>query len=172
MFDIGDKVWVPRVGRTKSYITCPYCMGNKYLTVILGDGTQVKSDCSGCREGLFPEGKISVWDFGANVEEITITGVEINLKNGKREVEYHHGDSGCFTCYTNVFSTKEEAMGYARSMADEERKHEHEKLESKEHPSKTWAQNAISHLESIRRIEKDLEYHKKKLEIANGHIKK
>ena len=172
MFDIGDKVWIARIGKVKSQITCPHCLGKKYLTVIMGDESLVKIDCSCCTEGLLPEGKITIWETGVSAEEITITGLDSDLEGGKIKTRYHYGNHNCYNTFDNVFSTQEKALAWGKEKLETENKHEEERIvDKKDQATKTWAQNATYHLDAIKRMERDIEYHKKKLDIAETHVK-
>ena len=48
MFDIGDHVWVSSWDKEQHWDVCPHCRGEKYLTIIMGDGERVSIDCSCC----------------------------------------------------------------------------------------------------------------------------
>jgi len=170
MFDIGDKVWVARWQKNKQWEVCPHCLGSKYLTVIMGDKSQVTIDCTCCVEGAGrSSGKIATWDYSPDADEITLDGYEVSLSEGKKETTYRFGCSG----YDNVFATKEEAIVYALAKIEQQKAEDKLKLEyNKEKAEKSWAWNSAYHLEQITGFERQIKYHKSKLAVAESHIKK
>jgi hypothetical protein len=170
MFDIGDKVWVARWHKDKQWETCPHCLGSKYLTVIMGDKAEVTIECPCCTESDWKSsGKVAVYDYTPNADEVVLDGYEVKTTKGKRETTYR---SGCWG-FDNVFATKEEALAFALAKIEQERAEDKRRMEyNKEKAEKTWAQNAIYHIEAIKGFEKQIEYHKSKLAVAESHIKK
>jgi len=47
-YNIGDKVWRATSGTEEKKVLCPECFGKTFLTVILGDNSQVKIWCVSC----------------------------------------------------------------------------------------------------------------------------
>jgi len=169
MFDIGDNVWVARWQKAQQWTTCPHCLGKKYLEIIMGDETRVSIDCVCCTETFRSSGKIGYWDYTPSADEVTLDGYEVKTEKGKRITSYR---SGCWG-FDNVFATKEEAMAFALAKIEQEREEDNRRLAyTKEKAEKTWAQNATYHIEAIKGFEKQIEYHKSKLAVAESHIKK
>ena len=57
-FEIGERVWTVR--EYPHYDTlqlCSDCLGQKAVTLIMGDGTHVSIACENCKEGLYPTGQ-------------------------------------------------------------------------------------------------------------------
>lgn len=93
--NIGDKVyWVYSNTNYGKYIPCPMCFGKKVITVILGDDSQVKSECGFCQHGMDrPSGLAKAWEPLTEVRSGTITG--ISNRDGlryeiDREILYAH----------------------------------------------------------------------------------
>lgn len=169
-FDIGQEVWTSGYSRREKQKTCPDCFGKKFLTVILGDDSRVYIDCAGCSRGYeSPCGYVTDYEYGERVEPRTITGMEINEEHGDQVIRYK------FSCYTFesdlVFATREEAqeksieLGKAQKLDDEKRM-----LTQKENRQRTWSWNATYHRSEIKRLEKDLAYHKEKLNVAASKL--
>ena len=75
---IGDIAWHAESGTRQETEVCPECCGKKYLTVILGDDSQVTIDCAGCASGYDPsKGYVSYWAHSAKVRQVMISGMEI-----------------------------------------------------------------------------------------------
>jgi len=161
-FNIGDKVWYARTGGTQKTVICPECFGKKFLTVILGDDSQVTIDCAGCAMGFEPpKGYVTYWEWGVDVKEVVIERLEIE----KDKIEY--GFLDCYRAESNrIFPTKEEAEKRALELAEEHNKEELARIHRKEKNNHTWAWNAYHHRDCIRRAENDLVYHKAKLDVA------
>jgi hypothetical protein len=170
MFDIGDKVWVARWAKDKQWETCPHCLGNEYLTVIMGDGKQVTTACACCAEGIGKSsGKIAKWDYVPSADEVVLDGYEVKTTKGKRETTYRSGCCG----FDNVFATKEEALAFALAKIEQERAEDKRRMEyNKEKAEKTWAWNATYHIDQIQHFEDQIKYHKSKLAVAESHVKK
>jgi hypothetical protein len=170
MFDIGDKVWIARWQKEQQWTVCPHCLGSKHLTVTMGDKKQVTIDCACCAEGLGrSSGKISYWDYAPTAEEVTLDGYEVKTGKKERVTTYR---SGCWG-FDNVFATKEEALAFALAMIGQEKAEDERRMAyNKEKAEKSWAWNATYHLEQIKIFEKQIEYHKSKLAVAESHIKK
>ena len=115
---IGDKVWHASCKSTKERVTCPECFGKKYLTVILGDDSQVTIDCAGCASGYDPpRGYINYWKQYVDVSLVIIERVEINPDY----VEYGINRTDCsyrIVKATDVFLTKKEAEIRAQELTE------------------------------------------------------
>jgi hypothetical protein len=52
-FALGEVIWVPRGSRTERRM-CPECAGTRIITLIKGNGEQVRLGCEHCRLGYDP----------------------------------------------------------------------------------------------------------------------
>jgi hypothetical protein len=178
MFKVGDRVYLASMEAHEITVPCPDCVGKKYLTVILGDGTNVTIDCCTCQAGYDPPiGYVKYRGYRPlpEVQEITIDGVEYQKEGDKYvAVEYEYNKSSYSwrtTKADRVFSNKEDAQAKAESMAKEASEKALSKFLSKEKPTHTWAWNATYHRKEMKRANEDFEYHKAKLEVAKTHTK-
>ena len=106
-FNVGDKVWWAKYERQEVKKTCPICDGNLRVTVILGNGDHIETDCTYCERGFQQYGWVGEYEYVSAVELVPITRKEVNEGENGRTVEYHYN----YYCLdnTNAFSTKEEA---------------------------------------------------------------
>lgn len=171
---MGDMVWYVRVGTSEEWITCPDCLGRKYLTVIMGDGTEVSIDCEGCHVGYNPPSG-AIKKYTHNIPLIFHLPI-VGMNTMRIGIEYHlgnvDGQSSYYCCMeTEVFDTREDAEVRATELMKEQQAEEEARLLRKEKPTKTWSWNATYHRGCIRKMEKDIEYHRKKLSAAMEHAK-
>lgn len=109
-YKIGDEVWFAEWRNGEDYITCPDCFGKKFLTVILGDGSQVTIDCAGCALGYEPpRGIVKIYTHGADARQVTITRVNTELVNGN-EVSRYSFYGGYEAEEARLFDEKEDAV--------------------------------------------------------------
>lgn len=157
-FNIGDKAWVAWFGNhTEAWITCPHCFGKKFLTVIMGDDSQITIDCECCKEGYNGcRGKIVEYQFVANAYEITIESVE--LRDGV--YRYNSNEENL------VFKTKEEAEKRAEEFRAENEANEKSRMLHKKDTNRTWAWNASHHRKRLKDALREIEYHSGALNVA------
>lgn len=176
MFKIGDVVFWACNEMKKRYVKCPECFGKKYLTVIMGDDSQVTVDCVACGGGVHngSSGVIETYDYEICVVKKIITGMEVSPV--KTEYKSHtHCDTVCSSWVTlkeeDIFLTEPEAVARASILKSIQEKEEAERLTQKQDHRRTWSWNAHYHRDCIRRANKDLAYHTAKLEVAKTHVK-
>ena len=157
------------------YITCPHCLGNEYLTCILGDGTQVTFDCICCdsqynREDNMRRGKISIYEIQGKIEPFHITGIEIN----NNKVRYISG-TNCQRSTINeneLYATPEETKIHAEIKKAEIEVEQQSRIENtKENARKSWAWNVTYHRNRLKQAQRDLEYHTQRLNVAKEKAK-
>lgn len=167
MYKIGDKVWYAQIKSSEDKVLCPDCFGKTYLTVILGDNSQVTIECAGCKRGYNePDGYVFYYKRVVAVSLVTIERMEIE----KDKIEY--GFNGCYrTDESEVFIDKESAEKEAARLTEELNKEELAKIYRKEKNNRDWAWNAHYHRDCIRRAQHDLDYHTAKLNYAKIKVK-
>jgi hypothetical protein len=165
-FNLGEHVWYARIRWLSRQAQCPDCFGKRFLTVILGDDSQVTVECTGCREGCDPpRGTIQSHDFEIDPHFSSIKGIRKDIYEGKPRLEYTMED--CSVLYEeNMFETLEEARLRSEVLLAEHREAEKLRLLKKEKDTRSWAWNASYHRGCIRNAERDLAYHKSKLAVA------
>jgi hypothetical protein len=174
MFALGDKVFKANYGRHEKWVVCPDCFGSKHVKVVLGDGTEIVIECGGCDPGGYQPstGRIRQYEYSTEVKEYTVTGISTGARDG---VRYELNNFGGGSYYTGdgdeVFGTREEAY------ADGEKKRlEHESEENKRWMAKTknhrsWSWNATYHRNCIKDLERQIEHHRRKVQICAAKAK-
>lgn len=176
MFKINDEVYHAQYERKQRFIVCPDCMGKKFLTVIMGDGSTVTIDCVNCTRGAYegPHGNIETWDYEATVTKRKITGMEVTPQKTEYK-SYILCDDGGSSYYTlkndDIFATEAEAVIRANELKAEAEKDEAKRLLQKYDHNRTWAWNASYHRKGIKDAERNLIYHTAQLERAEIHVK-
>lgn len=161
-YNLGDQVWYASFETRTKTIVCDDCRGQKYLTVIMGDGSQVTIDCAGCSAGYEPpKGYNTICEGTPNSDLKTIERINIQFD----KVEYQ---SGCWVLHEDrFFDTKEEADKKAERLAEEYKQEQLHRLKNlKENHKRTWSWNAHYHRRAIKEAQRQLEYHTAKLNVA------
>lgn len=162
MFNIGDRVWYARTKSWAKYLPCPHCFGKKFLTVILGDDSQVTIDCDCCTRGyLGSQGVIEISEWRADVCEVIINRIQIKEKS----IEYGF-DGNYFDNNNRLFVTKEEAEKRVVELIEEHRLEEIKNFNHKTKLNKNWAWHVRYHRGMIKDAEKNIAYHTAKLNVA------
>ena len=171
MRKIGDRVLVASFGTSEKWIPCTDCGGAMFAIIEFATGERVSIECPGCRIGYDPSsGVIRMYVSEAKVELATIK----EIRQGESKIEYTVDKVSGYSYIhdeSDVFGEEEPAQAQLRAQVlalanDEEQR---KRIESKEKPLKTWAWNASYHRREIERLEKDLVYHRKKLDAAAIH---
>jgi len=171
-YKIGDTVWHAHAGTKDKWITCPDCFGKRFLTVTLGDDSQVTIDCTACFSGCdTPRGMVKTYSYEANVRSVVITGMESHMKEGKEQTRYYF-DRCCLADEDQFSDTKEGAEDRAVELATDHAREEEARLAMKHKDTRSWAWNATYHRGCVKRAERELEYHRVKLSAALKHKKK
>lgn len=172
-YNIGDKVWMAGITRySTEHVVCPDCQGDKYLTVIMGDGSIIEMPCSLCEKrdkysyDEYSRGYIEIHTCKDEVKQGTITGIEVRVDTGT-EYRVSIGTSTYCPKEAKLFDTEEEAIEESKKIAEEKRLKDIHDIEKKKHNSKrTWAWNVRYHKKEIERCKKSLEHHEMKLYFA------
>lgn len=139
-FQIGDVVYQANAGPKSTWVICPECLGSGRLRVILGDDSEVSIACVCCENGYHGSlGKLSTYQFLAEVDTITITGVDAQTRNGQLQVRYSFGSRSIED--SDVFATLPEAAARAEQLVKEHEAKETKRLSYKEKKHKSWAWN-------------------------------
>lgn len=171
MFEIGDEVWLASFDSVEKTKPCPDCCGEKHLTVILGDKSQVEIPCATCSAGYEPSvGYVVYREYTPQTELIKICGIETKIEREGLKTQYYF-ESCRFVDSDFVFSRREEALVKAEKLKEKHNQEEQDRFKRKESTNHTWAWNVTYHRRCIKRAEKDLEYHKSKLQVAQSHAK-
>ena len=162
-FEIGQEVWLATWEATTNYVTCPDCGGTGRIRVIHHDDTMMSIECAGCSRGYEPpKGYLQVYDRQARAEMVTITGVDVNGD----EIKWRSARSYAMD-EADMFETEAEALARAAEKAAKADQEERDRIAEKERPTRTWAWNAHYHRKEIKCAQQRIEYHTKKLAVAN-----
>lgn len=168
-FSIGDRVWFAQV-ETKSYkVPCSDCLGQRALTVIMGDGEHVSINCSACERGYYgSDGVETKNQYLPAVRSGIVRGVECS---GER-IEYKiHISEHSYWSPKAVFATEAEARADAEVLRLQSEEQAHAEFLRREKPTRSWAFNAGYHRREIKEGERRLAYHRAKLAVAKVKAK-
>ena len=172
MFSIGAKVFKANYARHERWITCPDCLGSKTVKMILGDGTEVIIECGGCDPGGYQgsTGRIKQYDWAVNVKEMTVTGVCMKADSVSYELN-GDGTSYYSTTDKDTFATPEEAHAYGDIARLEHEADENKRLLAKTKDERSWKWNATYHRRCIADHERQLAYHRAKVQVCAAKAK-
>jgi hypothetical protein len=163
---IGDLIWRAALAHSVEYDPCPDCCGRRALRVILGDDSEVVIDCSTCAQGYNPPRGIVARDvYTANPVQVLIAKVETELLDGE-EVSLYSGDGFYHAAESDLCMTEADAEKRAAELIVERDKETAAKMNRKEKDTRTWAWHVTYHRRCIKQAEKDLAYHRAKLETS------
>jgi len=159
MRQIGDVIyWVESHTHYGKSIPCPMCFGKQFVTIILGDGSETKSECGMCSHGLDrATGQAKTWDAVALICSGEITGVStregIKYEVGYKSVYQHE-----------CFDSKELAeVERDKKQKECERRRDEWFKESFINCKKSQIWNAGYHKGCIEYNERQIEWHKARL---------
>lgn len=173
MYNIGDTPWYAGQDYVERKVVCPDCLDQKYLTVILGDGSQVTIPCTTCSIGYDPpRGFIIYHEASTAVRQVKICHIELS----DDEVKYGHSGSSAY-CYRTaapdeLFDTREEAMVKAEEIAERLNKEEDEKIRRKKDSNRSWAWHVTYYRNQIRDYKKTIAFAQQQLNAAEERAKK
>ena len=117
---VGDCVWRACIGETKRELPCLMCNGNKFVTVILGNGDKRKVGCPACIK----------WDYENSCDKRTGTYTKVTEVAPKavlariEEIHIHHevdvsscslfDEEGHDLDPFGIFQTEKEALKHAK----------------------------------------------------------
>lgn len=165
-YNIGDTVYVASWESSEDYLECPDCGGTGRIRVILHSNDEVSIPCATCAPGYGdPTGKVKVHTRTPTVRANVVSGMEIG--SGGVEYKAKCGRASHWSLReSDVFGTEADAMVRAIQLAKEADDEERARVLTKEFPTRTWAWNASYHRRKVKELERDLLWHKKKLNAA------
>ena len=165
IYNVGDKAWWATCGTREVKYPCPVCFGKLEVELILGNGESVILPCDCCGHGInAPTGTVKEWEFIAEPQEITITGVDIEQGCRGEKRRYRSGNTIPYPediCDTLAEAAERCAVKVAEK-ADENLKEK----ELKKKVSKTYTWNAGYHMRGIENAQRDLEYHERMARVC------
>jgi len=172
-FKIGDRAFKANYGRHEKMVTCPDCLGSTKVRVILGDGTELAIDCGGCDPGGYrgSTGAVKQYDYSTEARPYTVTSVKVSMDGVEYELNHFGGGVYWTAKDGELFATVEEAMADGERQRAEREADENKRLMAKTKDAKSWAWNATYHRKCIKDHEKQIEYHKTKVQICAAKAK-
>jgi hypothetical protein len=160
---IGDKVWWATYENKPIIITCPICFGQKEVTLILGNGEHIKTDCNYCVSGFEPpKGYTTEYQLISGVREIQITGKEVQENEQGRRVEYRF-ENYCLDD-SNTFETKEEAENRVGELIKEYEDNELKRNEHKKRSNQTKLSWSVGYYKrQLKDAQKNIDFYSRKI---------
>lgn len=158
---IGDIIyWVESSANYGKEIPCPMCFGKRFVTLILGDDSKCEIECGYCSHGVDrPSGIAKTWEPHAAVRSGKITG--ISTRDG---IRYEAGYTSLYAHET--YDSQAIADEVCKSRLEEVKKHAEEwHIESFVNCKKKQIWSAGYHRESIKSAERNIEWHKMRLNM-------
>jgi hypothetical protein len=169
---IGDEVFWARLESSEFRLECPDCCGKRFLTVTMGDGSQVTIGCSLCERGYEPSrGYVTVNQYTPSVELARIERVEVKLDGEKQVIEYGLAGRWCVSD-EDIFLMRDDAQVRAEAQAKELGGREIAALYKRERGTRSWAWNVRYHRECLKRAHQEIAYHTAKLDAAKISTKR
>ena len=169
-YNVGDKVWFAKYQRQEVQVTCPICFGKMKVRLILGDDSEVETECTYCERGFQKYGYVIEYDYVSDVELVEITGKEVREYNGERTVEYRHGNY-CLTP-DNCFDSKEEAGIELAKKIELVQSEELNRLKrNKDGNPKRYSWHVGYYQRQIHDAEKNIEIYSKKVKHFKSKVK-
>jgi len=172
-YAIGEECWYIGPGHREIEVPCPDCAGSKRVTLVRGDGTQVSLECNTCQLGYDPpRGFITRTIYECRPRPFIPRRVEV------RGDEVTYSASGPeATCFSTVraedmFTDRDEC-----AKACEQRNQEHAAEEAAREmaniKSKHRSQAHALHYHGgcIKRLERELEHHRRKWQEIDAKAK-
>jgi len=151
-------------------VPCPVCYGQLFATLILGNGEQVKVECDGCGIGYNgPRGVVNEPCAGSRVSSFLVGGLAWNWGSWLILDTSNHGRKWG----VEVFATEAEAEARRVVLFEEAAKDAENRtfsIHKSKRKSPTWL--VRYHREGIKRAERDLAYHTRKLSDAVARQRK
>jgi len=171
MIKIGDSLWIPRTGQHQVKKDCPVCFQQKFVTVILGDGTHIKTDCEYCGKGFEgPQGTVTEYSYEPRAELFLVTEIKKTITGSGEKVEYQ--SSHYIAKEGELHETREAALLAAEKLArkqKEDAERSAECIKANVHKSFSW--NVGFHRQEAKRNREQAEYHDRKAVLCKERSK-
>lgn len=157
--NIGDEVyWVYSTTNYGKQVPCSMCFGKRFVEVILGDNSVVKSECGFCQRGCDrASGNMTIWTDFTEIRHGKITG--ISMRDG---VRYEVGRETLWAYET--YPTKEAAeIVYAEKDKEAKERAAECFRESFVNCTKKQIWSVGYHKGCIERAERTIEWHQSRL---------
>lgn len=176
-FKVGDKVWVAHFNSHEQVrVPCCVCYGTLKVELRLGNGEMVELPCDYCGKGNFgiPTGYEIEYKPVNEPKLIVISGMNVTVNSKGEQVEYWNGADNCHHIYSEdkIFESREEAEAKGKEFMEEWLHDQRTRAAYiKADVKKNFAWNAGYHLRYVKKLEKDITYHKEKAKICKERSK-
>ncbi len=162
-FDFGQPVWIAWASaHHPEDAHCPVCDGKRFVTVVLGTGEQVPTDCEFCGRGYQgPRGTVTRYGPSSGVIPATVTGMVYKDpfgEGGKWRVETTGHRSG------EIFATEAEAEARRKELHEAaEREAERSFKQQFESAKRKGSWSVGYHRQQIKNLERQIAWHRERL---------
>lgn len=166
MRKIGDNVWTARLKHREFTETCPDCLGDKTVTLVLKNGESHQLECHTCNPGGYQpsRGYIVRSQYHLAAELRTIEAMEVSAT--KTNYRFYDWSSEV------VFDTEAEALVEAEKIRTAKEDDDHQRFVwKKEDSRRTWAWNAAYYRRQIKDAKQTLAYAEARLGICKAKAK-
>jgi hypothetical protein len=158
-FEIGDVYWIPAGPSRSERVTCPMCLGDKFITAIIGSGEKYELECECCMLGYQgPQGTVSQYVRTPEAEEYKIASIE----EWRDNQWYLKSTAGRYSNFDMLYKTEEEALA-----ADVKREADLEESNMKNLRKKKYGRvsswSIQYHKTQIKEFERKIAWHEAKL---------
>ena len=170
-FNIGDRAFVASAGSVQRDRPCRVCDGQRWVTLILGTGEQVRLDCEYCSRGFeAPTGREPYYEYAAEPRSFVVHGVSVETGLDGEEVTYRDNPGNCWHNFNakDCWPTAEEAMARSAELVAEHEAEQEAQMVRKKNDNKSYAWHAGYHLRNAKEHERQMEYHKRKAVIMKS----
>lgn len=170
-YNIGDVVWWATGGTRQVKHDCPICNKKGVVTVILGNGEYVETQCDFCGKGQpYPSGFVYEWEWTTEVKQIVIEGKNVTESSEGRQVDYRN--NGCILHNGIMAASKEEAEKLRDEICAKHHLEEMERLQrGKENNVKSYSWHVGYHQRQLKNAQRDVDYHFKKITYMKAKAK-
>jgi hypothetical protein len=168
-YNIDDKVWIASHGQKEVRKDCPVCYGQLFVTLVLGNGDEIRTPCDYCGKGYEgPKGYVLEYEYVAEPRQVTITDKTKAESSDGIKCEYRSYDA----YFDEVFDTKEEAEAKTLENIKEHEEQERKNIEwRKSHNHKTYSWHVGYSLKEIKEAKRKLDWHNQRVILMGKRSK-
>lgn len=156
-YNINDTVWIAQCGQKEVRHYCPVCYGQLFVTLILGNGDEIRTPCDYCGKGYEgPKGYVLEYEWVAEARQVTISNKTKREIDGKTEYDFSSYDA----YFHEAYDTKEEAEAKTLENIKNHKEDERKNIEwRKSHNHKTYSWHVGYSLKEIKEAKRKLDWH-------------
>lgn len=160
-YNINDKVWIAQSGQKQVRHDCPVCYGQLFVTLVLGNGDEIKTPCDYCGKGYEgPKGYVLEYEWVAEPRQVVITGKTKRENDGKTEYDFQSYDA----YFHEAYDTKEEAEAKTLQNIKDHEEDLRKNIEwRKSHNHKSYSWHVGYALKEVKEAKRKLDWHNKRV---------